>query len=145
MTIWGSCSKSRLSFIQTLQNKAARAVTGNFDFNSSVSLIIKQLGWMSINKRLYYFIAVLVYKCINGQSPIHLSSRLNFVENRHDHKTRSVSNNLLSLPLSRNSFSYKIFCYNGTMIWNNIPYQIRYCSSLNCLKKCIKAKYTHSF
>ena len=81
-------------------------MTGNFDFNSSVSLIIKQLGWMSITERFYYFIAVLVYKCINGQAPIYLSSRLNFVENRHDHKTRSVSNNLLSLPLSRNSFSY---------------------------------------
>ena len=51
---------------------------------------------------------------------LYVSSRLNFVENKHDHKTRSVSKNLLSLQLSRNSFSYKSFCYNSTMIWNDI-------------------------
>ena len=89
---------------------------------------------MSITERFYYFIAVLVYKCINGHTPIYLSSRLNFVENRHDHKTCSVSNNLLSLPLSRNSFAYKSFCY-GTKIWNDIPVS----------RNISKLKYTHNF
>ena len=59
-TIWGYCSKSLLYSVQKLQNKAAHPVTGNFDFNSSISDMNKQLGWMNISKRFIYFMFILI-------------------------------------------------------------------------------------
>ena len=59
-TIWVYCVKSLLYSVQKLQNKAAHKVTGNFDFNSSVSDMTKQLGWMNISKRFIYFMLILI-------------------------------------------------------------------------------------
>ena len=36
---WGSCAKKLISILQKLQNRAARAATGIFDYNQSVSQI----------------------------------------------------------------------------------------------------------
>ena len=55
ITIWGSNSKYLICLVQKLQNKAARAVTGNVDFNFSVSDMIKQLGWMNIFSKIQLF------------------------------------------------------------------------------------------
>ena len=73
ITICGSCSKSLICSVQKLQNKAARVVTGNADFNFSVSDMIKQLGWMNISKRFNYFMFILIYKCLHGQALSNLS------------------------------------------------------------------------
>ena len=65
LTIWGQTSKRNIQTIQVLQNRAARAVCGNFDFlNSSVTKMISDLSWMNIEQRLFYFTAILMFKCL---------------------------------------------------------------------------------
>ena len=39
ITVWGNSTKQNIKTLQILQNRAAGAVLGNFDFNSSVSLM----------------------------------------------------------------------------------------------------------
>ena len=85
LTVWGNSSKQNLSSIQKLQNRAARAITGNYDFTTSVSGLIKQLSWMNIHQRLSYFLGILVFKCLNNQAPTYLTDFLNYVT---DHQTR---------------------------------------------------------
>ena len=48
ITLWGSCCKTYLCTLQRMQNRCDRIVSKNFDFNVSVSLLIKNLGWMNI-------------------------------------------------------------------------------------------------
>ena len=48
LTVWGTSSKQNLKSIQRLQNRAARAVLGDFNFNSSVSAMIKQLNLLAL-------------------------------------------------------------------------------------------------
>ena len=61
----GKCSKTCLLKVQKNQGKPASAVTGNFDnYNTSVSEIIKILGWMTMHERFCYFIPVLVYNVL---------------------------------------------------------------------------------
>ena len=68
ITIWGSCAKKHISILQKLQNRAARAVTGIFDYNQSVSEIIRSLNWVKVEDRYKYFLAVLVYKCLHQEA-----------------------------------------------------------------------------
>ena len=59
ITVWGPSSKTNITSLQKLQNRCARAVTGIFDYNISVSNLITSLGWMTIYQRLIYFTACL--------------------------------------------------------------------------------------
>ena len=54
ITVWGNSTKQNIKTLQILQNRAARAVLGNFDFNSSVSLMIKHLKW-TVNPYRYSY------------------------------------------------------------------------------------------
>ena len=58
LSIWGSCAKKHISILQKLQNRAARAVTGIFDYNQSVSEIIRSLNWVKVEDRYKYFLAI---------------------------------------------------------------------------------------
>ena len=49
-------TKQNIKTLQILQNRAARAVLGNFDFNSSVNLMIKQLKWTTVQNRYTYLL-----------------------------------------------------------------------------------------
>ena len=42
-----------------MQNRCARIVSKNFDFNISSKTLLKQLGWMDIYTRFQYFIGIL--------------------------------------------------------------------------------------
>ena len=46
ITLWSGCSKELLNSLQVIQNKAARAITRNWDISTSENL--KQLGWLSV-------------------------------------------------------------------------------------------------
>ena len=62
------CQK-HINILQRLQNRAARAVTGNFDYNTSPRTLISALNWMNIETRYIYFLGILIYKCIDNMAP----------------------------------------------------------------------------
>ena len=121
-SVWGSCSVQNRNLILRLQRRAARIVTGNFDFiNVRGSELIKQLGWQTIDERRDYFTATLMHRCINGQAPSRLINELVMTEDSHDCNTRSAANHDIKVPkpnieLFRNSLRYR-----GAVLWNNLP------------------------
>ena len=60
--MWGSCDETKLQLLQKIQNRVARIVTGNFDFSTNSQELIKQLGWMNMSQRHFYFTAVLMLR-----------------------------------------------------------------------------------
>ena len=110
------------------------AITGIFDYNSSVSEIIKNLNWMNINQRFSYFLAILVYKCLNNLAPDYLSATLHYVSETQLYSTRSASNKHLTLPKPHLSLMKHSFQYSGPQLWNTLPTSIINCSSLQSLK-----------
>ena len=70
ITVWGTSSKTNVNTIQRLQNRCACAVIGDFSFETSVSYLIKSLGWMTIKTPLLYFLLdVQVLKWYFSQVP----------------------------------------------------------------------------
>ena len=63
-----------------LQHRAARIVTGIFDFiNFRGANLMENLGWHSFDKQRDYFTATMMFKCINGLAPLRLTNELSVI------------------------------------------------------------------
>ena len=138
VSVWGNSSKKNLTTVQRLQNHAARAVTGNFNFSSSVSTIINNLHWMPIQKRLLYFLGILVYKCLHGKAPTYLINTLNYVSTSHPCNTRNAAQHHLTVPHPFLSLFKQSFIYAGPAFWNSLPFHITHTDNLFSLKQKLK-------
>ena len=91
---------------------------------------------MNITQRRDYFMALTMFKCINGISPIYnmrnAITMCSDVENRVTRMSKA-SNMTASLEIFKNSFSYR-----GPIIWNTLSEHLRCCCTLNDFKKKTK-------
>ena len=73
ISIWGCTSKQNIYKMQRLQNRAARIITGNYDFINTRGIdLVKHLKWMCVSQRRDYFIAILMFKSTHGRAPHYL-------------------------------------------------------------------------
>ncbi len=69
LTVWGYAPDMYIDEVQRMQIRAARVVSGVYDWSVSSIDIVSQLGWQTVRDRRDYFMCVLMYKCLNGQGP----------------------------------------------------------------------------
>ena len=75
--------------IQRLQNRAARIICTNlYIINYRGFDLVRELQWLSISQRIYYFLCVLAFKCIHGNAPRYLSDSIDMASHMHDRNTR---------------------------------------------------------
>ena len=98
-----------------------------FDFNVSVSLLIKNLGWMNIHNRFLYFVGIIMFEYVNSLMPANLANMFNLVRNTHHYSTRSSSSNDIALPIPRTQIFKIMLLFNG-------PDNIRSSTNLVCFK-----------
>ena len=98
LSVWGNPSKQNINAIKKLQNRSARAVTGNFDYSSSVTNIRNDLCWMNIKTRFDYFTLILMYESLKSLAPDYLTNRFKYKSNVQPYPT-SATDNLLDIPL----------------------------------------------
>ena len=140
ITVWGNTSTSILHCVQRLQNRAARAVLGNFDFKASVTSMISQLGWMNVKQRYHYFLGILVYKCLQNMAPSYLCEKFSFVKDRlcMEYQTRSCTQDLLDIPRPNVEIFKRSLNYAGSVFWNSLPSSLRSIGDLSLFKEKLK-------
>ena len=121
-----------------MQNRAARIVSGIFDWNMFVSKLIRDLGWMNVKTRCDYFILLIMYKCIKTGEPTYLNDTLINVNNCHTQNTRSASNNVLVLPKPNIELFKTSLVYKGPQLWNNLSHDIQCVYDVSVFKECLK-------
>ena len=136
LPVWGYTSNCNMYKIQRMQNRAARIITGNFDFNVRGVELVKQLGWQSVSQRRDYFTCLTVFKCLRDLAPSYLQDLFTF---RHDLAqldliTRSFGRDDLSVPLVNKQSYTQSLQYNGANLWNSLPPNLRQIESLNTFK-----------
>ncbi len=138
VTIWGNSTKSNISKIQRIQNRAARIITGNFDYVNHRGIdIVHNLGWMDIEQRIMYFRSLLVYKCIHGLAPDYLRNEVVLLSEISTNVTRQHPLTV-ALPLPEKDMSKRKFSYIGGKTWNSLPNEIKNCRSLGMFKLKLK-------
>ena len=55
ITVWGSAARKYLCKIQKLQNRAARLLAQNFDWNIRGIDIVRRLGWQNVKERYFFY------------------------------------------------------------------------------------------
>ena len=137
ITLWGFTSQLNLSRVQRWQNRAARIITGNFDYINVRGIdIVKRLQWMNVIERRDYFVALTLLKCIRGT---YIYLWLHYYLQRSCCKGYSSSVNLVTLPYASLDILKNSFAFRGPFIWNALPHDIRKCATLACFKTALKA------
>ena len=122
--VWGSTSLTNLERLLKLQKRAARTILKT-DFRTPSVGMFKELGWLSLERRLKYNKAVLTYKALNNMTPAYISSMLKPVSQTHCLNLRSSVNGTLYVPKSRTTLYNGVFSYSAPKLWNSLPQPIR--------------------
>ena len=139
ITLWGNCNGYTKNLVSRLQKRAARIVKGEFDYvNIRGTDLMNDLGWQSIDTRKNYFLSSLMYKAIHGQAPIWLSNNVLMANENHNRSTRYASNQNVVVPKPNYEIFRKSFQYQGSMVWNGLPPQLKEANNLNSFKYLYK-------
>ena len=137
-TVWGHCGDNKLKKLQKYQNRAARIITNNFDWSVSGMDVVKSLGWKTLSERVVYFTSTLMFKCLNGLAPNYLSHMFTFHNDIVERPTRLSDQLLLYMPKPKTEIYRQSLLYKGSLIWNNIPLEIKQSENLGHFKHLLK-------
>ena len=135
LSVWGNCAKVDLNKLQRLQNRAARIVTNNYDYDVHSIDLVRGLKWLSVTQLRDLQLASLMYKCINDKVPHYLSDSVNFNNDGNFYETRSSQSNMFHIDVPRKVRCEQAFSYKGPMLYNSLPAHIRDSSSYFNFKK----------
>ena len=139
LTLWGFSANKYIDEVQRFQNRAARIITGNFEYTTRGIDLVKQLGWQTIRERRDYLTGLLVYKSLNGIAPTYLQDLFTYCRDTHSLQTRSATSNNLFIPgINKQVYSHSLQ-YNGSKIWNGLSSTAKDAHSLNVFK-CVSRK-----
>ena len=98
---------------------------------------------LNFYQRVQYFRCIFVFKCINNLSSEFLKDIFKPVSEMHDRHTRSSSNNNLAIPKCHTEYYKHALCYSGSVLWNELPVEIRQRRSVHSFKIMLK-QYLHT-
>ena len=123
--------------IQKVVNAAARVICFIPKYDHITPSLIK-LHWLPVKQRIEFkiIIALLVFKAVNGLSPVYLTNLLQIQPTRR-YKLRSDDKKLLFIPRSKSKSKSgdRAFAIAGPRIWNYLPLDIRLSANLETFRK----------
>ena len=127
--------KSNINKLQRVQSYAARIITDNFDYLNTNSIdLIRSLRWANVQERCDYFTAVLMYKAIHGLTSMFTTDNIVMAGETHDRDDSLSDSNDVNIPPHNSDVLKRSFIYNGSVIWNNLPDEIRMATDVPGLK-----------
>ena len=135
LAVWGGCSAVLKKSLQIIQNKVARVVT-KLDWSTSTELLLRQMGWLSVNQLIFYHSVLLVYKVKMTQRPRYLFNMFSW---SYQYNTRQAESGLikhlgkLKLDISKNSFKWR-----AAKDYNQLPVEIRASPTIAFFKSRVK-------
>ena len=121
---WSPYTKKDTQKVESVQRRAARFVCNNYDRHSSVSNMLSDLGWQSLEFRRSVCDAVMFYKINFGLVKVDFPADVRL---RHSgYSTRSSTRNNYQFclpPLAVNQYKYS-FYLRTIPVWNSLPQPI---------------------
>ena len=119
--------------IESIQRRAARFVLNDYSRNSSVSTMLADLNWQSLEERRIINDLTMFYKInsnfVNISFPAEISLGFQGTRRSHDYKF---------MPLSSAVNAYKYSFFPRTIpVWNGLPFSVIHASSVNLFKASI--------
>ena len=133
---WDPYQKNHIALLNKVPNRAARFCFNDYGYTSSVSGLIKQLGWTSLEVRSTSRLAEL-YKIINGLSPIDGGDMLN--KSCQNNRGNSFGTSFINLSLRIDCFKFSFFP-RTIRDWNKLSPHLRSSPNLVSFKNLISSQ-----
>ena len=144
--IWGSANIIQINRLLILQKRAVRIISfkdrrqNNFAFPESNPLFMK-LKVLKIHDIFTLNILLFVFKCLHKHCLPQFFSWFVKSSQIHEHNTRSVTENNLSIPHVRTtSYGLKSIKFLGPKMWNELPSSIKLNLSYNSFLNTVKQR-----
>ena len=105
-TVWSATSHKNISKLQSVQNFAARIVTGTRKYDH-ITPVLKQLKWLTVEMILHLRDCIMTYKCMNNSLLDYLCEKFTLRSEISGRVTRQ--SNKIHKPLYRTSTAQKSF------------------------------------
>ena len=130
-SLFVNINKDHLQKLQKVQNAAAKLILG-WRRRDSATAALKKLHWLNIDARITFKILLLVYKVVNGLCSENIQLRYKGFNGRTEDYLK------LHTPNFKTAYGWRIFEYNGSKLWNELPVDVRMEESIEVYKKKIK-------
>ena len=128
--VWDPNTNTNINKLEVVQRHAARFVKAYYDRTSSVTTMLNELGWDTLQERRQQAKATMFYRIVYGlvyvpTTPFLIPSTVS--------ATRGHSMKVLVPQSSVNAHMYSFFL-STTRIWNQLPQQVVLAPSLEAYK-----------
>ena len=96
-SVWGCCGLTEINWLQKLQNRAARIITGS-RFDSPDLPLVKRLGWKTIDELINSESNIMVFKSLRGLAPPYMR---NLFTKTSQLTTRNLRNSATDLRIPK--------------------------------------------
>ena len=129
---------NQLCKLQRVQNSAARLICNVSRFDHITPTLFK-LYWLPLKFRIDFKILLITYKSIHGLAPEYLSELIKLKTSGRYH-LRSCDKLLLDCPRikTRVTLGDRSFAIAAPTLWNSLPMEVRYATSVTTFKKLLK-------
>ena len=118
-------SKHQLQKLQSIQNAAARLITGTRKFDHITPILFK-LHWLPVEQRIKFKIILITFKIISGKCPEYLSP---LIDTRVPRRTLRSSHKLLLLRrdsgTTTKNYGFRAFSIVAPILWNQLPFNVQ--------------------
>ena len=141
-------SQTELDRLQRVQNVAARLIT-RVKGRVHMTLVLRQLHWLPIRKRIKFKILLPAFKAINGLAPNYITDMLTIYRPVRNLRSSTVNSPLLKPPSIRAtktvSYDNRAFTSAAPKLWNQLPQDIRAAKSVDHFKSMLISLRTTYF
>jgi len=125
--------------VQSVQNVAARLLNSTRRCEH-ITLVLRQLHWLLVQRRVEFKIACLVHQSLASTAPTYLSADIRLISEHGRPHLCSSSYRTLVVPRTRTSFRDRSFAAAGPRLWNTSPSTLRQISSYGHFRRRLKAQ-----
>ena len=130
--VWSNCTTTESDSLEKIQNEAARIVTGATKF-VSINDLYRETGWDKLSTRREKHKLIKFFNMKNGNCPEYLNNMVPTVVSETTTYTLRNSNDIRNIPCRTTLYSNS-FLPSVIRQWNELPIEIRTCTSVNILK-----------
>ena len=131
VAVWGSSSKGNTCKISSSLNRALKILNV---YNSGDV-------YMNFSSTYKYFVTLYMYKySIEGKS-LYFNHKFSQLAPSHIYGTRFNNCDLLNIPIVRKSIYQNNFFYQAIISWNELPLELRKCTTMLRFKKKVKSYF----
>ena len=137
--VWDPHNKNRISQIEQVQRRAARWTVSNFDRKASVTEIVQDLGWRTLDQRRADARLCLFFKILHGLVAVPLPDYI-----QHSTRISRYCHSMTFRQVSTSTDYYKYSFFPLAIVqWNALPQSVACLQNLEVFKTTV-CKLQHS-